>query len=247
MQFLKSIFVFLCCSALIGGNAYRTGRFDDTHAVREQMLSRACERVDLLPRNIGEWVGVDRQVTDEQMMRRGGAVKYVSRTYKLTGSNEAAVVLLLCGKAGPLSVHTPDICTTGANFSADPNQRTWDGIADSELTWQSFTSQVDGQPNLEIAVAWTADGRWRSPTSPRMTFGREPFLFKLYVIRPCLHESKPSAFMEDLLRGLVPAALDTVFDSAALEEINLLQVGDRDSGKRTGTVDRKKVDSANQS
>jgi hypothetical protein len=120
-------------------------------------------------------------------------------------------VLLLCGKPGPLSAHTPEICYAGADYGPDPNQQRWKATPDTEFTWQSFRSKVEGRPNLEIAWAWCTDGRWNCPPTPRIAFGREPFLYKLYVVRQIRRADEPTAELKDLVAKLVPALQQTVF------------------------------------
>jgi hypothetical protein len=209
---MKSLFLFMTCAAMIAGSANYDGRFSDEAAAKAEAMAQAAEHLSLLPLQIGPWQGDERPVADEEAMRRGGAVRYLYRTYKLAAADETINVLLLCGKPGPLSVHTPEVCTAGVNYAADPNQRKWSPAADAEFTWQTFSSRVDGRPNLEIAWAWSTDGRWLSPQVPRLTFGLEPFLYKLYLVRSCNRESAPSPSMNRLLADLVPAMRNSVFD-----------------------------------
>jgi hypothetical protein len=160
---------------------------------------------------IGDWTGKDIATEDIDAMRRGGGVGCVRRIYQMKGSSETLSVLLMCGNPGPLSVHTPEVCYAGASFSPDPDQRKWMPADDSEFTWQTFTARTDGNPNLEIAWAWSIDGRWQCPSVPRLTFGHEPYLYKLYVVRTCLRESSPSPMMSQLLAELIPSLQKTVF------------------------------------
>ena len=208
---IKSVFVFVCCMGMLGAAAHHHGRFIPADAGKAQALTLASERVIELPKEFGDWTSVDSQNSDEDAMRRGGAVQFLSRVCKLRGTNETQSVLLLCGKPGPLSVHTPEVCFAGASNAANPDQQRWKPTEDSEFTWQSFTSRVEGQPNLEVAWAWTVDGKWMSPDVPRLTYGREPFLYKLYIVRQHRGRSKPSEEMTALARELIPTLQRTVF------------------------------------
>lgn len=208
---MKSLFSFICCSALLAGSAYREGRFTKEVGADAELLKQASEQVLRFPMVIGDWTGKDILGEDEDAMRRGGGARYVSRTYQSKGSPETLSVLLMCGKPGPLSVHTPEVCYAGASFSPDPDQRKWKPTEESEFTWQTFTSRTEGSPNLEIAWAWSLDGRWQCPSVPRLTFGRQPYLYKLYVVRTCFRESSPSPLMNQLLAEFVPKLRQTVF------------------------------------
>lgn len=120
-------------------------------------------------------------------------------------------MLLVCGKAGPLSVHTPEACYSGAGYTPDRNQRKMNVSESHEFTWQSFQSKVDGQPDLEISWAWTTDGRWSCPDSPRVTYGREPFLYKLYIARRLRGKRQPSAEMQSFLRVVAASTKSSIF------------------------------------
>jgi hypothetical protein len=229
MTILKSLFAFVCCAGLIGSSAYYHGRFNDQTVDKAALLAEAAERVALLPLKLDDWEGKDRIGVDEEAMRRGGAARYLARVYQRSGTNESLSVLLLCGKPGPISVHTPEVCTAGVNFSADSNQRKWSPAPDSELNWQTFTSRIEGQPNLEIAWGWSLNGQWIVPKSPRITFGREPSLYKLYVVRACRGEGEPSPSMKALLADLIPTIQKTVFDKEARASIQTKSAPSSDS------------------
>ena len=208
---IKAVLVFFGCAVMIGGSAYRNGRFSSDDSSAAMALSFAAERVAGLPHSFGEWSGEDFPVTDVDAMRRGGAVEFMSRVYRRRKNEEPMSVLLVCGKPGPLSVHTPDVCYAGASFAPDPNQQRLSLTERDEFTWQSFTSSVDGRPDLEIAWSWTVDGRWSCPVSPRIKFGREPFLYKVYVARRLRGKRQPSPEIQSFLRSLVSSAQGSIF------------------------------------
>jgi len=215
MSTIKTLFVFIACAAMLIAGANHQGRFGDRNAARNKLLETASEKVLLVPMNVGQWTGIDLPAQDEAAMKRGGAVRYLTRAYRVSGESEPLTILFMCGKPGPLCAHTPEICYAGASYTPDSNQRRWKPVGDAEFTWQTFSSRVEGQSDLEIAWAWTTDGRWGSPEIPRLTYGAEPFLYKLYVVRSCTKQSEPSDQTNRLLKELVPAIKSTVFAASA--------------------------------
>jgi len=198
---------------MLAGSAHYHGRFSDAAAVRARLLAEAADRVPRAPKTFLNWVGEDLPVVNEDAIRRGGGASYVSRAFQENNSSESYSILLLCGKPGPLAAHTPEICYANAEHSADANQRRWKPTPETEFTWQTFASKVEGQPNLEIAWAWCVDGDWNCPAVPRLAFGKEPFLYKLYIVRSCTRLDEPSAGMKKFVSDLIPTLQKTVFSS----------------------------------
>jgi len=215
--FLKRATAATGCAVLIGASAYQHGRFEDKRSSRAQQLAMAAEQVRRLPATCGEWIGVEREIDDPDSLRRAGAERFAIRSYQSRDSSETATVLLLCGKAGPLSTRTANLCQRGAEYSEEGEPRGWKPTEGAEFTWQSFQSEFDARSSLEIAYAWSTNGQWRSPDIPRFEFGNEPFLYKLYVIRHCLRQKQPSEQMGSLLKALLPALKRTVFDAESAE------------------------------
>jgi hypothetical protein len=58
---------------------------------------------------------------------------------------------------------------------------------------------------LRVFHAWGLEGRWSSPSTPRLTFAGKPFLYKLYVVRQMTRADEPvdqdpaTAFLTELI------------------------------------------------
>jgi hypothetical protein len=210
---MKTLFAFVSCTATLLAGAHHAGRFHDRSEEKSRLLAEACEQVTRFPPAFAQWESRGLPVEDEDAMRRGGAVEFVSRIYSPKDGGESISLLLACGKAGPLCAHTPELCYAGAAYTPDSNQRNWKPIEAAEFTWQTFSSKVAGQPNLEIAWAWSVDGRWRSPPSPRLVFGREAYLYKVYLVRACRSETEPSRPMKEFAEAVIPTLARSVFEA----------------------------------
>jgi hypothetical protein len=140
-----------------------------------------------LPRTIGDWQGQDQEL-DARQLQIGEIAGYVARRYEHARTRSSFTVLLVCGRAGPIAVHTPDVCYAGngfvmaggvvpytAHYGDPPRQATF---AAAKLVKEAAVPT-----HLRIWWAWDGDGTWRTPAQPRWTYAGQPFLYKLYVIR----------------------------------------------------------------
>jgi hypothetical protein len=166
------------------------------HASAE--LSEATARLDAVPLTVGDWQGVPAAV-DAQMVARAGLERCWMRQYTSALSGERITVLLMCGRAGPASVHTPEICYGGAGYrmTAGPGRRTLalaEGAPAAEFWTAQFTrSDTLESTDLRIYWSWSAAGQWQAPDYPRLTFASRAALYKLYV----LHNVNASAHHSD--------------------------------------------------
>ena len=105
---------------------------------------------------------------------------YVLRRYANPETKDVVTVLLVCGKPGPVAVHTPDVCFqgAGARMTAGPDRQALEG---SEFWAGRF--DVAGSPPANVLWAWSAaGGPWEAPDRPRGHFARSKALFKMYLI-----------------------------------------------------------------
>src|SRR5439155_7886441 len=92
--------VLLSLAALVHG--VWTGRWETGRALED-----ACARVREVPLALGDWKA-EELPPDREAFARAGARGYWMRLYRNGQSGEALTVLLMCGRAGKMSVHTPD-------------------------------------------------------------------------------------------------------------------------------------------
>lgn len=100
------------------------------------------------------------------------------------------VVSVTSGPPGAVSTHTPDVCYPAGGYKAvkAPTKDTVDlpgGGTATVLVAEFEKTTASGQTDRQrVRWAWSADGRWGVPNSPRFAFVRSPELFKLYVVTP---------------------------------------------------------------
>jgi uncharacterized protein DUF3485 len=170
-------FAFLISSGLVHG--IWTERWEKSEA-----LQNACARVEQVPLTIGAWQGKDLTVNPEEFAL-AGAETYWMRSYT-NNKNQTVTVLLMCGRAGRMSVHTPEICYQGLGYqivdTATRQEIDFSGSAKGEFWTARFVKETGSGSDLRLFWGWSVDGVWKAPSSPRWEFRGRPFLYKLYVV-----------------------------------------------------------------
>jgi hypothetical protein len=138
-----------------------------------------------LPLVLGEWEG---EPMDAAPRQTDGIAGHLYRRYVNRQTGHTVVVALFCGRAGPMSIHTPDVCYAGGGYEIGrPVRHTIDSSAlDASAdfkTAQFFKTSSTDRSQLRIFWSWNAIGTWSVPNNPRFAFAHRPFLYKLYVLR----------------------------------------------------------------
>src|SRR5262245_33340461 len=171
------------CLALAAGllNGIRTDRWS---ASADGFDLSAC--LDAIPTTIGDWQGVPEPIENDD--RHSQLRKHVSYRYRNALTGEKVSLLLVCGRPGPVSVHTPDVCYGGAGFQAIGQQFRKDISIDNSrhvaVAAMRFKSPATAGPSqLEVCWAWNGGNGWEAPDSPRWALAHHRILYKLYVVR----------------------------------------------------------------
>ncbi len=176
-------------------------------------LEPAAERVALVPMVIGDWQGHDEEV-DRASFEQAGAKGYWTRTYVNARTNESVLVILMCGRAGKMAVHTPEVCYHGAGYELH-EEPTACALKESGSFWTAqFTKKATVPTHLRLYWAWNAHGAWEASAAARWQFRGEPFLYKLYVSRDISRQPgvAPGADMAaQFMRELLPVLDRTLF------------------------------------
>src|SRR5262245_12181781 len=80
-------------------------------------LDDAVGRLDVVPAEIGDWKG-EPEFFDEESLRHAGIMGHRGFKYRNVVNGEVVRMLIVCGRSGPISVHTPDVCYGGAGYQA---------------------------------------------------------------------------------------------------------------------------------
>lgn len=151
----------------------------------DERLERAAVKVNDIPRELPGWTCTDQEMSAEQLAI-AEAMSYSARHCLNTKTHNSISFMLLCGRHGPISVHPPTVCFTGAGWRAESEEQVV-SITDRSGTvlgkfWQTdFTKSEDGLPTrLRTYWGWSDGTTWEAPDFPRTRFAGSPFLYKLY-------------------------------------------------------------------
>jgi uncharacterized protein DUF3485 len=178
---------------------------------------RAAARLAQMPLTVGDWDGRIGELDERQMevadLSGDCVCEYVNRR---TGT--VVSTLLVCGRPGPVSVHTPEICYVGNGYDLmRPRYLFRDAsLAGAELwVYDFYKPQASTPDRLRIFCAWTTKGTWSAPENPRLIFFREPALYKLYVTRKMLQAEEPLEDdpAVDFLKVFLPQLQKSMFAS----------------------------------
>jgi Protein of unknown function (DUF3485) len=198
------LFAVLALGAGIAHGIY-SGRWTTSRAVDD-----AVKLMDNIPATVDDWQGTQLPI-DERELARTGIKGHFLYEYRNARTGSAMNVFLVCGPAGRISVHPPDICYKAAGYESDgaPQLRLIDlGPGATQQFWSARYQKPNNPsaPPLEILWAWSAGDGWSAPDNPRFVFARRPSLYKLYLIRFVSPQEKNNSADEymDFLKSLMP-------------------------------------------
>lgn len=171
-------------------------------------LQDSLEVLPRVPSHIADWEGEDLPIDND--LSRMGILGSVQRRYRNKLTHATVVLLIVCGRGGPICVHTPDICYASAGYK----ELTPEVRRDIETNEKNqFVTCHFGKPDLvvpsrlEIFWGWSRDGgNWKAPENPRFSLARSRSLYKLYAIREFLPgtRSENSGATEAFLQSALP-------------------------------------------
>ncbi len=192
------------------------GLWTDRWALTNEPGASAA-RLQEVAAELGGWRG---EPIDVDPSRVGPVAGHLFRRYQNEGG-QSVTMALVCGRPGPVSVHTPDACYTAKGYAITSQSRFAFPPGAARPTAEFWTADLlkkktTGQTRLRIFWAWSADGTWQTPADPRLTFAHHPALDKLYLIRELNSPGEPldddpcvalmHALLPELQRALFPGS-----------------------------------------
>lgn len=208
---MRILFTAVAVAALLATglvHGYWTGRFDYAEGV-----AAAVERVEQTALDLPNWKGV---ALDVQTSANSSTAHHLFRRYVHRQTGREVNVLLVCGRPGPVSIHTPDACYGASGFQvATPVKKAWPIGENTAEFWSS--RMVKKRPTEEVQLrvfwSWNAGTGWTASDNARMDFVRSPLLYKLYLIHDRAQEG--SVTTDDpcvaLMRELTPELDKSLF------------------------------------
>jgi hypothetical protein len=179
-------------------------------------LEQATARMADLPLNVGEWEGQEDSLGERQL-RLADVSGHVFRRYVNRRTGDIVFVLLLCGRPGPVAVHTPEVCYGGMGYQPVGARAKHPGPAGTGDLWASvFKKEApSGAEYMRIFYGWNAAGAWEAADNPRSRYARGRALYKLYVTRQLPRADEPLEEAPELafLQAFLPASQKALFPS----------------------------------
>jgi len=161
------------------------------------VLNQAAASLKQVPREFGDWKSEESTISEREL-EIGEIDGYLARVYTNQVDKSTVSLMIVCGRPGPISVHTPDICFRGAGYQL-VNQYERHHFASEQKTDQTvdaffadFTKPGTAMtPNLRVFWTWSDGRQFFAPDSPRVAFAGKPFLYKIYLTRAIERVGEP--------------------------------------------------------
>lgn len=182
----------------------------------QQRLDAAVARLDRIPSAIGSWTSRDLELSQREI-DVAGIRGYIRREFHSDKSGYTVFLTVLCGNAGPMSVHPPTACFQGVGYKLASGPvvttlRSDESKDVHEFNKSAFRQQDASVPEVvRVFWAWSSSGIWQAPSNPRFAFRGDSWLYKIYVTDSSLEDpGQPSlpqveTFLQDALPILANA------------------------------------------
>ncbi|MHB1423534.1 MAG: exosortase-associated EpsI family protein [Gemmataceae bacterium] len=173
--------------------------------------AQAAERLDAIPLELGDWDG---EVIEVKAGEAGaGVAKCIKRRYVHRKTGAAVSLFLVCGRPGPVSIHTPEVCYGASGFTVNNRDRYDANSGDSMWKTDATRANATEETRLRLYWGWSDGSTWTAADDPRVQFVRSPVLHKLYVVREMssVSLSNQSEPCEEFLQTLLPVLRRTLF------------------------------------
>ncbi len=145
-------------------------------------------RLAELPLTLGDWDG---QPIESKSSQGDEVTGWLQRRYTNRKTGEAVTMAIVCGRPGPISIHTPDVCYGASGFTVGHHRRDRvPGDKGEFWTADAVRGSATGETKLRIYWGWNDGSGWLSVDDARQTYPRSPVLHKLYVIRELSNSTK---------------------------------------------------------
>jgi hypothetical protein len=214
---LALLIAITVAAAIVQGRATNRWGASDTIANAATIFSR-------LPKSFGDWNLVEPEELGPQVRGLLQTEHYSQGIYENRSTGQHAILTLLLGPPGPMSVHTPEICYSAADFS-QISDRHHVSIVPGDTNDTAWVTQFHSTHNLQGSItrvyySWHDGQRWKAVEEPRITYGARSYLFKVQAATELPADAESDA--EDAARSLLQQFC-SVFDQ------NLTPIDNRDA------------------
>lgn len=128
-------------------------------------VQRVAEQLREFPTDIGPWHMRESEPLSADVEAMLQCVGYVGRQYENRETGEVVSVALLLGPAGPISVHTPEVCYSSRDYTfrqARTRMKLGPGENPQDELWSTTlqSTRLDAS-YLRVYYGWSTGGAWR--------------------------------------------------------------------------------------
>jgi hypothetical protein len=149
---------------------------------------KLADQLKKLPTEIGPWHMRASQPLSAAAAAVLECAGYVSRQYENRQTGEVVTMAVLLGPAGPISVHTPDVCYSSQEYtihqSPERTNFSRNQSGQDELWRTTLRSTRLEAGYLRVYYGWSSGDSWSAPADARFKFVGRPYLYKLQVAGP---------------------------------------------------------------
>ncbi len=169
---------FTIASGIIHGRMVQ--RWGPTH-----VMLGAAERIKSFPDQIGPWQLQSAKPLSDSALQMLQCTGYVNRVYRHEETGQLVSLVLMVGPAGPLAIHTPEVCYRSNNFSIFEPRRPvsleTEDRGSHDFSVVTFQVNDASGSYLRVYYGWSQGESWVSPSQPRYDFAGSRMLYKVQV------------------------------------------------------------------
>jgi hypothetical protein len=201
----------LVCATVLGGviHGRMSGRWG-AHSVMKELASR----LQKLPNKVGPWQMRAPQPLSEAAERTLECAGYISGQYENEETGEVVSMFVLLGPAGPISVHTPDVCYSSREYIVRKSPKKIqlslaEGLKNELWVTTMQSTQLDASC-IRVYYGWSTGGAWSAPNVARFAFAGQPYLYKIQVSEqlPTADSDESSDASRKFLKAMLPVVKD---------------------------------------
>lgn len=165
----------------------------DSRTTDKQALERAAGLLNRqLPDQVGNWRLLAKQELSPEVVKMLRCPAHLNRVYVHDQTGDRITVAVIVGPAGPVSVHTPEICYSSRDFAIQA-PRTVTKITDKteaeHTLWSLRLNSNDPLgPKLQVFYGWSQGANWEAVKDPRFKYSANELLYKIQLARPVTGE-----------------------------------------------------------
>jgi hypothetical protein len=182
-------------------HGFWTGRWETTARAAETLA-----RVEQAGLDLPDWEGRAEDLEDRY---KDPLSTSLYRRYLHRGNGREVTMLLVGGRPGPVSVHTPDVCYGASGYQVSrPEKVEVPGLPGTFWMAQMVKKKASEETRLRVFWSWNAGRGWTASDNPRFAFASfapQAALFKLYLVRELVQGDEP--LKDDPCLQLLPQLL----------------------------------------